>query len=59
DRPKAVLDEHTGGFLYNIEPGTWFLALQDRGHDFIVQNSDGRIGVLRDLSSIERAPEDG
>lgn len=59
DNPKAVFDEHTGGLLYNIEPGAWFLALQDRGHDFIVQNSDGRIGVLRDLSSIERAPENG
>lgn len=59
DEPKAVLDERTGGFLYNIEPGTWFLALQDRGQDFIVQNSDGRVGVLRELGSIERAPENG
>lgn len=59
EKPKAVVDEHTGGFLYNIEPGIWFLALQDRGYDYLVQNSDGRIGVLRDLSGIERAPEDG
>lgn len=59
EQPKPVLDERTGGFLFNIEPGVWFLALQDRGQDFIVQNSDGRVGVLRDLSNIERAPENG
>ncbi|HEV7166900.1 MAG TPA: hypothetical protein VGN49_02925 [Micrococcaceae bacterium] len=57
DRPRAVVDEKTGGFLYNLEPGNWILALQDRGHDFLVQNTDGRVGVLRDLSNIERAPE--
>lgn len=59
EQPKPVLDERTGGFLFNIEPGVWFLALPDRGQDFIVQNSDGRVGVLRDLSNIERAPENG
>ncbi|AJT41953.1 hypothetical protein [Psychromicrobium lacuslunae] len=58
DKPKAVVDEHTGGFLYNIEPGSWFLALQDRGYDYIVQNADGKLGVLRDLRNIERAPRD-
>ena len=57
DRPRAVVDEKSGGFLYNVEPGSWILALQDRGHDFLVQNTDGRVGVLRDLSNIERAPE--
>lgn len=58
DKPKAVVDEHTGGFLYNIEPGSWFLALQDRGYDYLVQNADGKLGVLRDLRNIERAPRD-
>ncbi|MBW4096231.1 MAG: hypothetical protein HIU81_13155 [Acidobacteria bacterium] len=57
DKPRAVVDEKTGAFLYNLEPGNWILALADRGHDFLVQNTDGRVGVLRDLSSIERAPE--
>ncbi|MCZ2401806.1 hypothetical protein IV498_01050 [Paenarthrobacter sp. Z7-10] len=57
DRPRPVVDEKTGGFLYNVEPGNWILALQDRGHDFLVQNTDGRVGVLRDLRNIERAPE--
>ncbi|WP_051389253.1 hypothetical protein [Arthrobacter sp. 35W] len=57
DRPRPVVEESTGAFLYNVEPGNWVLALADRGHDFLVQNTDGRVGVLRDLSGIERAPE--
>ncbi len=56
DRPRPVVDETSGAFAYNVEPGTWILALQDRGHDFLVQNTEGRVGVLRDLSNIERAP---
>ena len=31
------------------------LALHDRGQEFVVQSPDGRVGVLRDLSGIERA----
>ncbi len=57
DRKRPVFDEKTGAFLFNVEPGSWILALQDRGHDFLVQNTEGRAGVLRDLSNIERAPE--
>ncbi|WP_427015565.1 hypothetical protein ACQCSX_12105 [Pseudarthrobacter sp. P1] len=57
DRPRPVVDEASGAFLYNVEPGNWVLALADRGHDFLVQDTDGRVGVLRDLSGIERAPE--
>jgi hypothetical protein len=37
-----------------IEPGGWVLALEDRGNEFLVQHSDGRLGVLRDLTNIER-----
>lgn len=57
DRPKPVTDEATGAFLYNVEPGNWVLALADRGSNFLVQETDGRVGVLHDLSGIERAPE--
>ncbi|NYE95590.1 putative membrane protein YeaQ/YmgE (transglycosylase-associated protein family) [Psychromicrobium silvestre] len=59
DKPKAVVDEHSGAFLYNIEPGSWFLALQDRGYDYVVQSPEGKVGLLRDLRNIERAPQDG
>ncbi|MFI5086512.1 MAG: hypothetical protein ACHP7K_11350, partial [Actinomycetales bacterium] len=57
DRRKPIMDEHSGAYLFDVEPGNWILALADRGHDFLVQNTDGKVGVLRDLSNIERAPE--
>ena len=44
--------EHGRAFV--VEPGGWVLALEDRGHEFLVQHTDGRVGVLRDLSNIER-----
>ncbi len=30
------------------------MALEDRGHEFLVQDTDGKLGVLRELSNIER-----
>jgi hypothetical protein len=57
DRPRPVVDERSGAYLFTVEPGNWILALQDRGNDYVVQHTDGRVGVLRDLSNIERAPE--
>ncbi|QCB96466.1 hypothetical protein E5206_05610 [Arthrobacter sp. PAMC25564] len=53
-QPRTAVDEHTGVPAFVIEPGGWVLALEDRGHEFLVQHTDGRVGVLRDLSSIER-----
>lgn len=44
-----------GSPVFALEPGGWILALEDRGHEFLVQNTDGRTGVLRDLQDIERA----
>ena len=52
--PRAAVDEHSGVSAFVIEPGGWVLALEDRGHEFLVQHTDGRVGVLRDLSNIER-----
>ena len=52
---RQIVDEHTGQPVFVIEPGGWVLALQDRGNEFLVQNTDGRVGVLRDLTNIERA----
>lgn len=52
--PRAVVDEHTGTPVFTIEPGAWVLALEDRGEEFLVQDTDGKVGVLRDLSHIER-----
>jgi hypothetical protein len=53
-QPRTAVDEHTGAPAFVIEPGGWVLALEDRGHEFLVQHTDGRVGVLRDLSNIER-----
>ncbi|BAS16152.1 hypothetical protein AHiyo8_44550 [Arthrobacter sp. Hiyo8] len=52
--PRVVVDEHTGMPAFTIEPGAWVLALEDRGAEFLVQDTDGSVGVLRDLSHIER-----
>jgi hypothetical protein len=54
-RTRPVLDENTGKVMFTVEPGSWILALQDRGDEFLVQHTDGRVGVLRDLTNIERA----
>ena len=53
-QPRTAVDEHSGAAAFVIEPGGWVLALEDRGHEFLVQHTDGRVGVLRDLSNIER-----
>ena len=51
---RTAVDPKTGVPAFVIEPGGWVLALEDRGHEFLVQHTDGRVGVLRDLSNIER-----
>ncbi|YCK82802.1 hypothetical protein M1D89_06105 [Arthrobacter sp. D3-18] len=53
-QPRTAYDEHTGAPAFTIEPGGWVLALEDRGHEFLVQDTDGKVGVLRELSNIER-----
>lgn len=53
-QPRTAVEEHSGVPAFVIEPGGWVLALEDRGHEFLVQHTDGRVGVLRDLSNIER-----
>ncbi len=53
-QPRTAYDEHSGAPSFTIEPGGWVLALEDRGHEFLVQDTDGKVGVLRELSNIER-----
>ena len=53
-QPRTAVEEHSGVAAFVIEPGGWVLALEDRGHEFLVQHTDGSVGVLRDLSNIER-----
>lgn len=54
-QPRMAADPSTGQPLFALEPGQWILALQDRGSEFVVQSPDGRVGILRELSGVERA----
>ncbi|WP_284975576.1 hypothetical protein [Arthrobacter sp. efr-133-TYG-104] len=53
-QPRTAYDERSGAPAFTIDPGGWVLALEDRGHEFLVQDTDGKVGVLRELSNIER-----
>ncbi|MCW3768009.1 hypothetical protein ACKLTP_11960 [Paenarthrobacter ureafaciens] len=53
-QPRTAYDQKTGAPAFVIQPGGWVLALEDRGHEFLVQDTDGKLGVLRELSNIER-----
>ncbi len=57
DRPQNVVDERTRQFVFKLTPGSWILALEDRGSSFLVQDGHGKTGLLLDLVGIERAPE--
>ncbi|WP_323959301.1 hypothetical protein GC088_12305 [Arthrobacter sp. JZ12] len=58
--PRSVVDEQTGAPLFVLQPGDWEVGIEDRGHEFLVQDKrTGRIGVMRDLRNIERAPREG
>jgi hypothetical protein len=37
-----------------LAPGTWYLAVEQRGQALIAQTQDGRRGVLQDTSGIQR-----
>ncbi|MBG6237945.1 hypothetical protein IWX78_000900 [Mycetocola sp. CAN_C7] len=51
---RAVVDEHSGGTVFEIGPSAWALAIVDRGSELVIRHDDGRIGVLRDLAGITR-----
>ncbi|NJP99634.1 hypothetical protein [Streptomyces zingiberis] len=37
-----------------LAPGTWYLAVEQRGQGLVAQTQDGRRGVLQDTSGIQR-----
>ena len=51
---RVALDERSGTPVFDLLPGKWILALQEGPQGLVVQNEDGRIGVLHDLRNIER-----
>lgn len=40
--------------IAELAPGTWYLAVEQRGPSLIAQTQDGRRGVLQDTSGIQR-----
>ncbi len=40
--------------IAELAPGTWYLAVDQRGQALIAQTQDGRRGVLQDTTGIQR-----
>ncbi|OIJ86156.1 hypothetical protein BIV24_26925 [Streptomyces colonosanans] len=40
--------------IAELAPGTWYLAVEQRGTSLVAQTQDGRRGVLQDTSGIQR-----
>ncbi|MFF2651961.1 hypothetical protein [Streptomyces sp. NPDC058045] len=40
--------------IAQLAPGTWYLAVEQRGPGLVAQTQDGRRGVLQDTSNIQR-----
>ena len=40
--------------IAELAPGTWYLAVEQRGASLVAQTQDGRRGVLQDTSGIQR-----
>ncbi|MBD0707933.1 hypothetical protein BU197_05795, partial [Streptomyces sp. CBMA291] len=40
--------------IAELAPGTWYLAVEQRGQALVAQTQDGRRGVLQDTTGIQR-----
>jgi hypothetical protein len=47
-------EDGSGAQIAELTPGTWYLAVDQRGASLIAQTQDGRRGVLQDSSGIQR-----
>ncbi|WP_031517729.1 hypothetical protein [Streptomyces sp. NRRL F-5123] len=47
-------EDGSGAQIAELTPGTWYLAVDQRGAQLIAQTQDGRRGVLQDSSGIQR-----
>jgi hypothetical protein len=53
--PRPLYSEDgSGGQIAELAPGTWYLAVDQRGPALIAQTQDGRRGLLQDSSGIQR-----
>lgn len=47
-------EDGSGQQIAELTPGTWYLAVEQRGAALLAQTQDGRRGVLQDVSGIQR-----
>ncbi len=47
-------EDGSGAQIAELAPGTWYLAVEQRGQALIAQTQDGRRGLLQDTSGIQR-----
>ncbi|MET7638698.1 hypothetical protein [Streptomyces sp. NPDC005438] len=47
-------EDGSGSVVAELTPGTWYLAIEQRGQVLVAQTQDGRRGVLQDTSGIQR-----
>ncbi|MFI0901199.1 hypothetical protein [Streptomyces sp. NPDC020983] len=47
-------EDGSGAQIAELTPGTWYLAVDQRGAQLVAQTQDGRRGVLQDSSGIQR-----
>ncbi|MER5718831.1 hypothetical protein [Streptomyces sp. NPDC002132] len=53
--PRALYGEDGSTTpIAELAPGTWYLAVEQRGAHLVAQTQDGRRGVLQDTSGIQR-----
>ncbi len=47
-------EDGSGAQIAELAPGTWYLAVEQRGQALVAQTQDGRRGVLQDATGIQR-----
>ncbi|MEY9847355.1 hypothetical protein [Streptacidiphilus sp. MAP5-3] len=53
-RPLAPEDHPSGPSVGELVPGTWYLAIAQRGEALLTQTQEGKRGLLKDTSGIQR-----
>ncbi|GGY40150.1 hypothetical protein GCM10010384_53930 [Streptomyces djakartensis] len=53
--PRPLFAEDgSPALVCELVPGTWYLALEQRGPNLVTQTADGRRGVLTDVSGVQK-----
>ncbi|MYU19367.1 hypothetical protein GTZ78_53990, partial [Streptomyces sp. SID8361] len=47
-------EDGSSSTIAELAPGTWYLAVEQRGQALVAQTQDGRRGVLQDTTGIQR-----